>query len=268
MSTTEIRIGTLLTLSLVTSIGLAGEAAAQLQRVPPPQPANGPQAAGSPAPGAAAPNPALVPDCNKPRGPIRARLHRAHCKRCLEEKLLGFREEFNEWPLGAALYANCRAQVANGEAAMMTLYEYDFVGGTKTLNIRGMDKLREIKAMLPTNFAPVLVERTPARPTLAEARRAMVLSALSSGEFPVPAQRVMVGKPVPIGRGGGEATILSMNQMMGVMSGSGFGTAMGGAGGPSGFSSSNMSGGAMFGGGMGGGGMMGGGMMGGGMMVP
>ena len=187
--------------------------------------------------------------------------HRAHCKRCLEEKLLGFREEFNEWPLGAALYANCRAEVANGEAAKMTFYHYDFVDGTSNLNLRGADKMQEIRAMLPTNFAPVVVERTPDRPKLAEARRAMLVAKLSRDDFPVPAQRVVIGKPVPIGRTGGEAAIISLNQVGAVLSGTGFRTASGG-GGPSGFSGGNMSGAAMVGGGMGG---MGGGMMGGGM---
>ena len=127
-----------------------------------------------------------IRDCDKHRGPIDRNVHGAHCKRCLEEKLLGFREEFNEWPLGASLYANCQAEVANGDAATMTFYHYDFVDGTARLNLEGMDKLQEIKAMLPTNFAPVVVERTPARPNLAEARRAMLLAELSRSEFPVP----------------------------------------------------------------------------------
>ena len=73
-----------------------------------------------------------------------------------------------------SLYANCRAEVANGEAARMTFYRYDFVDGTAKLNLRGADKMQEIRAMLPTTFAPVVVERTPDRPTLAEARRAML----------------------------------------------------------------------------------------------
>ena len=150
--------------------------------------------------------------------------HRAHCKRCLEEKLLGFREEFNEWPLGAALYANSRAEVANGEAARMTFYHYDFVDGTSKLNLRGADKMQEIRAMLPTNFAPVVVERTPDRPKLAEARRAMLVAELSRDDFPVPAERVVIGKPVPIGRTGGEATIISLNQVGAVLSGTGFRT--------------------------------------------
>ena len=158
-------------------------------------------------------------------------LHRSHCKRCLEEKILGFREEFNEWPLGASLYANCQVQVGNAEAARMTFYHYDFVDGTDKLNLQGLDKLQEIKATLPTNFAPVLVERTPARPALAEARRAMLLADLSRSQFPVPAERVVVGKPVPIGRSGSESAIISLNQLGGVLSGSGFRTSIGGMGG-------------------------------------
>ena len=70
----------------------------------------------------------------------------------------------------------------------------------------------------------------------------MLLAALSRGEFPVPAQRVVVGKPLPIGRGGTEASIVSLNQLGGVLSGTGFKTAGAGGGGPSGFDSSGMSG--------------------------
>ncbi len=87
--------------------------------------------------------------------------------------------------------------------------------------------------------------------------------------FGCPRQRVVIGKPVPIGRTGGEAAIVSLNQVGAVLSGTGFATLSGG-GGPSGFSGSNMSGAALVGGGMGGGGMggggMGGGMTGGGNM--
>jgi hypothetical protein len=248
-------------LPLVMSSGIAGRAMAQSSVIPPPLPWTRPQV------DVTAPDPNLMRDCDKHRGPIRSMFHRAHCKRCLEEKLLGFREEFNEWPLGAALYANGRAEVANGEAARMTFYHYDFVDGTSNLNLRGADKMQEIRAMLPTNFAPVVVERTPDQPKLAEARRAMLVAELSRDDFPVPAQRVVIGKPVPIGRTGGEAAIISLNQVGAVLSGTGFRTASGG-GGPTGFSGGNMSGAAMVGGGAGGmgGGMMGGGGMGGGMM--
>ncbi len=180
-------------LPLVMSSGITGLAMAQPTVIPPPQPWTRPQI------DITAPNPGLIRDCDKHRGPIRTMFHRAHCKRCLEEKLLGFREEFNEWPLGAALYANSRAEVANGEAARMTFYHYDFVDGTSKLNLRGADKMQEIRAMLPTNFAPVVVERTPDRPKLAEARRAMLVAELSRDDFPVPAERVVIGKPVPIG---------------------------------------------------------------------
>ncbi len=256
MVTAKLRIGTL-AISLLLSLGLAGRAAAQPPVATPPYPPwNGRQDAFPPGGAASAPGQTLTDDCDKHRGPIRGMLHRAHCKRCMERKLLGFREEFNEWPLGAALYANCQAQVANGDAARMTFYRYDFVDGTARLNIQGMDKLQEIKAMLPMSFAPVLVERTPARPTLADARRAMLLAELSRGEFPVPKERVVVGKPIPIGRGGSEAAIISTNQMMGVLSGTGFrtgmmmgaGGGMGGGGMPTGFDMSGMTGNAVLGG--------------------
>ena len=50
---------------------------------------------------------------------------------------------------------------------------------------------------------------------------------LSRDDFPVPAQRVVIGKPIPIGRTGGEAAIISLNQVGAVLSGTGFRTDVG-----------------------------------------
>jgi hypothetical protein len=63
--------------------------------------------------------------------------------------------------------------VANGEAARMVLYRYDFEDGSPMLNARGLDELARIAALLPQNFYPLVVERTPCDPGLAEARKGL-----------------------------------------------------------------------------------------------
>src|SRR4051812_11784476 len=65
-------------------------------------------------------------------------------KRHLQDTFIGYPEEFNEWPLGAALYGHGRTMVANGATARLILNHYDFVGDTAALNVRGQDKLRSI----------------------------------------------------------------------------------------------------------------------------
>ena len=78
--------------------------------------------------------------------------HKTQCKRRLQECALGYPEEFNEWPLGSSLYAHGRTQVANGNAARMVFYHYDFVEGSPQLNVRGRDKLVEARQVAPREF--------------------------------------------------------------------------------------------------------------------
>ena len=51
--------------------------------------------------------------------------------------------------------------MANGNAARMVFYHYDFVEGTAQLNVRGRDKLVKVAQLLPATFLPVVIERTP-----------------------------------------------------------------------------------------------------------
>jgi hypothetical protein len=110
--------------------------------------------------------PAGTCTCGDRHGLSRWRWHRTQCKRLLQEHLLGYAEEFNEWPLGACVDAQARTQATNGLAARMVFYHYDFEEGTSQLNVRGRDKLAAVAATLPTTFLPVVVERTPRAPGL------------------------------------------------------------------------------------------------------
>ena len=127
--------------------------------------------------------------CGDRHGFSRWRWHRTQCKRKMQEHFLGYPEEFNEWPLGEAMYTLHRTQVANGLAARMVFYHYDFVDGTSQLNVRGRDKLAEVAATLPTSFFPVVVERTtkdygvsPSKlAALDQSRRSVLLAELGRG---------------------------------------------------------------------------------------
>jgi hypothetical protein len=214
----------------------------------------------APGPGLPAPGDAMSPatpsaggcTCGDRRGLSRWRWHRTQCKRHLQDHFLGYAEEFNEWPLGEAAYAQARTQVANGLAARMVFYHYDFVDDTTELNIRGRDKLAMVATLLPTTFFPVVVERTPKQPGLDSARRSMLLAELARGSFPVPAERLVIGPSIANGMTGREAIFIYGNQLQNLASGGFIGGAgaTGFVGGGLGFDLGGLSGGAV--GGLGG----------------
>jgi hypothetical protein len=246
-------------MALGLSLALATISRAPAQDVaiaPPPAPAASgvsPDAApaASGAPSAIAPDGTTVPGCScgDRWGFSRWRYHKAHCKRVLQDYLIGYGEEFNEWPLGYALYAHAKTQVNNGRAAHMTFYHYDFEDGTSRLNYRGRDKLVRIGTHLPTNFAPVVVERTPKEPGLDESRRQVVLAQLGRGPFPVPAERVVIGPSLANGITGVEAMYIYANQRLAIGSGGALAGGVAGVagfvGGPGTFSGEGLSGSAI-----------------------
>jgi hypothetical protein len=123
----------------------------------------------------------------------------------------GYESEFEPIPLGALVDATYRNHVANGEAARMVLYHYDFVGSTAALNTHGQDHLAKIAGMLAHNGFPVIIERTPTNPALAEARRLTILNFLGGEGIALPPERVMVGAAIANGLRGGEAEIIYLN---------------------------------------------------------
>ncbi len=189
--------------------------------------------------------------CGNRRGLSRWRHHRAHCKRHLQDRFLGFAEEFNEWPLGESAYAHARSQVANGQAARMVFYHYDFVDDTPQLNTRGRDKLAAVAAALPTNFLPIVVERTPREPGLDDSRKSVLLAELGRGAFPVPAERILIGPGIAHGMTGFEAYYaIYPGQISNLSSGGAIGGAgaTGFVGGGLDFNAGGLSGGAVGGG--------------------
>jgi hypothetical protein len=112
----------------------------------------------------------------------------------------------------------------------MVFYHYDFDDGGAQLNVRGRDKLIKVAALLPATFYPVVIERTPAEPGLAEQRRSMLLAELSASRIAVPPERVLIGPPISAGINGVEGILLYGNQL-GSLGGRG-------AGGPGGYAGS------------------------------
>jgi hypothetical protein len=117
----------------------------------------------------------------------------------------GYPAEFEAPPLGATIHAHFRTMVANGEAAAMVLYHCDFLDGSNALNLHGRDQLTRIACMAAGNAAPIIIERTPDAPGLAEARRAAVLNILALNNVPVPPERVLIGPPIAVGLPGEDA---------------------------------------------------------------
>jgi hypothetical protein len=157
---------------------------------------------------------AAQPPCAPGHCNHRGYFHRQACKRRLQEKFLGFPEEFVRPPLGSALYATMQTQVNNGTATRMTLYDYDFVPGSGQLSLKGRDQLAKIAAQLPGTFYPVVIERIPADPALEQARRLAVIAELGRGPFAVPAERVIVGMPQAVGLRGVEADLIGQGLLM------------------------------------------------------
>jgi hypothetical protein len=139
------------------------------------------------------------------------------------------------------VYQTYGQQVANGVAARMVLYQFDFLPGCAGLNLHGLDQLAKIACLLPHNGFPIIIERTPGNPGLAEARRLTVLNVLGHGPVPIPAERVVIGPSIALGLDGVEAEIiyfnlLSQDRSRGAigLGGSGFSTAQPSAGAPGG----------------------------------
>jgi hypothetical protein len=133
--------------------------------------------------------------------------------RRLQGKFFGYPEEYAPRPLGAALYDQNRMMVANGAAAKLVLFEYDFEPGESRLTSRGRDQLARLTAQLAASPYPLIIERTPNDPPLADARRAAVLAELAAGPLPIPADRVLVGMPIPRGMSGNDADIINSNAL-------------------------------------------------------
>jgi hypothetical protein len=160
------------------------------------------------------PGPACLPQAGaSPGQPVEPPALWQRFKNGLHRCFIGYPDEFMAPPLGDSLYAHGKTEVANGEAARMVLYDYDFIQGGDQLNLRGRQQLAKMMALLPCNFFPIVIQEKPDIPPLNGARRRAVLNELARYPFPVPAERVVVGRPIANGLRGEEAEIISSNRL-------------------------------------------------------
>jgi hypothetical protein len=124
---------------------------------------------------------------------------------------LAYRKEYEYPPLGLFLHDNMQTQVNNGIAARMMLYDYDFVCGGTSLNVRGNDRLYQVAQFWKSYDYPLIVERTPYNVALAEGRRAAVLSQFAEMGLNVSPERVLIGAPMANGLRGPEAVLIYRN---------------------------------------------------------
>src|SRR6516164_3809840 len=95
-----------------------------------------------PRPAVTQPAPAVVPaspgcgqDCAAQPAASSWQRWRAEKHAACQAHIWGYPAEFEAPPLGATIHAHFRTMVANGEAAGMVLYRYDFVDATDALNL-------------------------------------------------------------------------------------------------------------------------------------
>lgn len=133
-------------------------------------------------------------------------------ERC-RAKYWGYPEEFQSPPLSARVTAFQVAQIAQGQAARMMLYEYDFLPSSDQLNARGKRRLAKIAVWLPMNGFPVVVEPALASPELGELRRQRVWYELAAAPCPIPSERVILGYPRFRSMDAAEALLLERNRL-------------------------------------------------------
>ncbi len=159
------------------------------------------QAPAPPPPPQPPPTPREVP----PRrvGPIRRALR--HAAQAIHEDFIGDPDLFAEPPLGAYLVATNAVMLAKAEPHRFTLYRSDFLVDSTELSPSGAYRIGRIAAGLRCWLGPVIVEPTPDRPGLAEARRAAVIGLLAQAGGLVGPERVVIGPGVSAGLLGTEA---------------------------------------------------------------
>ncbi len=111
------------------------------------------------------------------------------------------------------MYDHALVMTANGAAARLTLYNYDFVQGSSELSPRGAEQLAKLVPQLLASPFPLIVERTPPTPAWRQARRELVATRLAQGPCPLPPDRVLVGVPIATGMTGVDAQIIAGNAL-------------------------------------------------------
>jgi hypothetical protein len=114
-------------------------------------------------------------------------------------------------PLGGSVALHAETQIANAAAGRMVFHDYDFVPGKVELNDYGRARVLQIAPLLAHTHLPVVVERLPHAPGLAEGRRLTVLTGLAAVAGRVPPDRVVIGPSPSVPVQGPEAELIYQN---------------------------------------------------------
>jgi hypothetical protein len=120
----------------------------------------------------------------------------------------GYPEEFCERPFGSMVRSALNAQVTNGLASQMSLYEYDFDG--PMLTARGRIELQRIAERMQRLGAPIVIEATN-EAQLDQQRRITVIEQLLQLGMPVTEEFVLVRSMIRPGLNGVEARTIFEN---------------------------------------------------------
>jgi hypothetical protein len=146
--------------------------------------------------------PSPAPACNR-----RGRLHRLfhHSAHTLQDKMIGYPENFAEPPLGHFMNEQLAIQVAKADPHRFTLYRSDFLPGTSLFSPVGASRYNIMATRMPGWVGPITVEWTPEQPELAQVRRQAIVDILLKTGQPILADRVVVGPSPYPGEMGTEA---------------------------------------------------------------
>ncbi len=114
-------------------------------------------------------------------------------------------------PLGTSLDMHFQTMITNNVAKRMVLHDYDFLPDSAQLNYRGKDRLHQISNWLVNNNYPITIERVPSNPSLAEARRRIVVAELTTLVGAIGPDRVVIGASPHVPLQGVEAELIYQN---------------------------------------------------------
>jgi hypothetical protein len=128
------------------------------------------------------------------------RLHRLfhHSAHTIQDKFVGYPENFVEPPLGAYVNEQFAVQVGKADTHRFTLYRSDFLPGTSLFSPVGASRYNIMATRMPAWMGPITIEWTPEQPDLAQARRQAIVERLIKAGQPIVADRVVIApSPYP-----------------------------------------------------------------------
>ena len=121
-----------------------------------------------------------------------------HTAHTVQDKWIGYPENFVEPPLGHYINEQFAVQVAKADPHRFTLYRSDFLPGTSLLSPIGASRYNIMATRMPGWVGPITIEWTPEQPELAQARRQAIVGILQQSGQPIVADRVVVApSPYP-----------------------------------------------------------------------